>query len=197
MAAQTAIVSFMQTILEAVEKVEETKRALEKLGEYENANNKEFTEPERVEEIESNQASGKYCLILDSACSSTLCGQKWLDSYLDYLGEMKNEVEYKASEKSFIFGGGKPVKSTSCCRLPAVLAGKMIEIDVDVVPNDLPLIFSLGDMKKAQLKLDFTSDTAEIFGEVIKLKITESGHYSVPIDGKKLWRRRPLRQLSQ
>jgi hypothetical protein len=89
------------------------------------------------------------------------------------------------------------VSSLASCRIPAFLAGKMVTITVDVVPNDLPLIFSLGDMKKAQVKLDFTNDTAEIFGQSIKLKTTESGHYSVPIDGVSFKRRKRLRMLSE
>merc|ERR1712227_1167224 len=114
---------------------------------------------------------GKFFLILDSACSSTLCGKKWLEGYLEYLGKAaKDDIEYNPGKRSFIFGGGTPVKSLVCCKIPAYLAGKMISIEVDVVLNDLPLVFSLSDMKKAELKLDFTSDTAEIHGKKVELK---------------------------
>ena len=51
-------------------------------------------------------------------------------------------------------------------------------------------------MKKAEVKLDFTNDTAEIYGQVIKLKTTDSGHYSVPIDGMSFKRRKRCRILS-
>jgi len=175
---------------------EEAKEALMKLSEYEDLR-RGFRELERC--VSSQECvPGRFYLILDSACSSTLCGRKWLDAYLDSLGEeLIGEVEYNNSEKMFVFGGGAPVSSLATCRIPAYLAGAMVTITVDVVPNDLPLIFSLGDMKKAQVKLDFTSDTAEIFGQLINLKITESGHYSVPIDGVSAKRRKRLRQLSE
>lgn len=175
---------------------EEAKQALVRLGEYQSLK-KSFRNLRR-EQSDQNCVPGRFYLILDSACSSTLCGKKWFDDYLDYLGEeMNDEVEYAKGEKTYIFGGGEPVKSLACCRIPAFLAGKRVSIEVDVVPNDLPLIYSLGDMKKAQIKLDFTNDTAEIFGQIINLKITESGHYSVPVDGVTFRKRKGLRQLSQ
>ena len=37
-------------------------------------------------------------------------------------------------------------------------------------------------MKKAQIKLDLTDDSAEIFGKHIYLNQTSSGHYCVPIN---------------
>lgn len=161
---------------------DEAKQALLGLAEYRDL--KTGFRKLRREKSEQKCMPGRFYLILDSACSSTLCGKKWLDEYLEYLGEdMKKEVKGSPGEKSFIFGGGAAVKSLACCRIPAILAGKMVTVEVDVVPNDLPLIFSLVDMKKAQITLDFTSDTAEIFGQHINLKTTESGHYAVPIDG--------------
>jgi len=175
---------------------EEVKRKLKKLCNYQNTKSdlEKITSESKANE---KNAKGEFFLILDSACSSTLCGKKWLESYLEYLGkESLDDVEYNPGKKSFIFGGGTPVKSLLSCRIPAYLAGKFISIEVDVVPNDLPLVFSLNDMKKAGIKLDFTSDSAEIHGKKVNLAITDTGHYSVPIDGAP-WKRRPLRQLSQ
>ena len=49
---------------------------------------------------------GEFYLILDSACSSTLCGKKWLDEYLEHIGEeMAAEVKCSPGEKMFVFGG--------------------------------------------------------------------------------------------
>jgi len=191
---------------------EEAKEALVKLAEYQQMKKglrkemllrdgnkkKKKSKPQREEGDNKTTGNGRFYLILDSACSSTLCGKKWLDEYLEYLGEdLSKEVEYSRSDKSFVFGGGKPVNSLACCRMPAFLAGKMVTVVADVVPNDLPLIYSLSDMKKAGVKLDFTNDTAQIFGQLIQLKVTDSGHYSVPVDGAGVSRRLRLRQLSE
>ena len=50
--------------------------------------------------------------IIDSGCSSTVCGKEWLDTYLDTLNEdEKSSVVWKGSEKWFKFGGGELLKS--------------------------------------------------------------------------------------
>lgn len=125
----------------------------------------------------------RHYMILDSACSGTVCGKKWLDRYLEHLDEeSREEVEYNPGKKTFVFGGGEPLKSIASCRIPALVAGRRVTIVTDVVHSEIPLIYSLTDMKKSQVKLDFTNDTAEIYGKVVKLDMTPTGHYCVPID---------------
>ena len=58
-------------------------------------------------------------------------------------------------------------------------------IQTDVVDGDLPLLFSRESMKKTGSNLDFRSDTLEILGQKIKLIVTESGHYAIPLGRSK------------
>ena len=123
------------------------------------------------------------CAVLDSACSSTVCGADWLDDYLASLDvNNKSKVRKTDSSKRFKFGGGEILKSLGSIEIPAIVATKNVTIKTDVVESDIPLLLSKQAMKKANVKLDLENDTAEIFGKVISLNETTSGHYCVPIN---------------
>ena len=126
------------------------------------------------------------CAVLDSACSSTVCGKEWLSGFLNSLdGEALKNVQKSSSQKVFRFGGGTLLSSEGSYTIPAVLAGKKVNINTDVVDSNIPLLLSKDAMKKACMKLDLESDTAEIFGTKIHLNCTSSGHYCVPIIDEK------------
>ena len=65
-----------------------------------------------------------------------------------------------------------------------MLAGRQVRICTDVVDSHIPLLLSLGAMKRAGIKLDTKNDTAEILGETINLSFTTSGHYCVSLNGE-------------
>lgn len=120
--------------------------------------------------------------VLDSACSSTVCGIDWMDCYLETLSvdDMK-KVKEEESSMSFKFGDGSRVKSLKKITFPAVLAGEKCRIKTDVVNSDIPLLFGKPSMEKARVKIDFEIDCAEVLGRHIQLKCTPSGHYCIPI----------------
>lgn len=123
------------------------------------------------------------CAVLDSACSSTVCGQDWLNGYLDSMNSHDfGRVKHTAGTKTFKFGGGTRLKSQGEYLLPAVIAGREVFVRTDVVDSDIPLLLSREAMKKAEVKLDLVKDTAQIFGKSVSLNLTSSGHYCVPID---------------
>ena len=131
---------------------------------------------------------GELCLeanssaVLDSACSSTVCGENWLEGYLCSLSEEdKDKVARRASGRTFRFGGGPSVKSSEQVTIPAVIAGMNVSIVTDVVSSDIPLLLSKNAMKAAQMTLDLCNDTATFMGTKIILNETASGHYCVPI----------------
>ena len=127
-------------------------------------------------------AEAQNCAVLDSACSSSVCGKEWLNNYLNSLNsDILNNVQRSSSDKIFRFGGGTRLHSEGSFILPATLAGKKVTIKTDVVDSDIPLLLSKDAMKKACMKLDLESDTAEIYGKKIHLNCTSSGHYCIPI----------------
>ena len=141
-----------------------------------------FTGYDKVE-IRRLGTDARNCAILDSACSSTVCGESWIRSYIQSLDEAdKLKVSCIQSHKVFKFGGGTCLSSRGEYRLPAVIAGKDVTIKTDVVESDIPLLLSRTAMKKAAIKMDLEHDTATIMGKEIALNLTSSGHYCIPID---------------
>ena len=123
------------------------------------------------------------CAILDSACTSTVCGQSWLKCYLDSLDDLdRNKVKSSDGIKIFKFGGGEKLKSLAQYNIPAMIAGEEVTIKTDVVNSDIPLLLSKEAMKNIRVKLDLEHDTAEILGKSMALNHTTSGHYCLPID---------------
>lgn len=162
------------------------KEALSALDNKNNTRNDDSTLTSKSTKSQMNpkkQTPGRFYMILDSACSGTVCGKKWLDRYLNSLdAESKKGIVYTAGTKTFVFGGGEPLKSVALCRIPAQVAGRRVMIETDVVHSGIPLIYSLSDMKKSQVILNFNNDTAQIYGEDVRLNMTPTGHYCVPID---------------
>ena len=121
------------------------------------------------------------CAVLDSACSSTVCGIDWIDCYIGSLSDKELlEVIEEKSDTSFKFGSGT-VRSLKKVTIPAVLAGEKIKIKTDVVECDIPLLFGKPSMIKARVKIDFEKNCANILGKYVKLECTPSGHYCLPI----------------
>ena len=117
------------------------------------------------------------CAVLDSACSSTVCGESWLKEYMSSLDEnIKGRVIQKEGNRVFKFGGGTKLKSKGEFTLPAIMAGKNVQIKTDIVESDIPLLLSRSAMKSAGVKLDLENDTANIFGKDVMLNLTNSGH---------------------
>ena len=134
-------------------------------------------------EVHQLGIDARNCAVLDSACSSTVCGEDWLGSYIHSLDEFdKKKVRQTAGEKMFKFGGGTRLKSKGEYHLPAILAGKEVTITTYVVESDIPLLLSRSAMKRAGVKMDLENDSANIFGKDVALNLTFSGHYCIPID---------------
>ena len=123
------------------------------------------------------------CAVLDSACTSTVCGIGWMRSFLECLeSSERDKVIKRPGEKTFKFGGGELLKSMGAYEIPVTLAGKKVTIAADVVESDIPLLLSAETMKAAKVKLNLEDDTAEILGSVVALDFTSAGHYCVPLD---------------
>ena len=125
---------------------------------------------------------GINCTVLDSACSSTVCGKNWLSMYFASLdSDLPNNIKKEDGSRMFKFGGGECLKAIAQYGIPAYLSEKIVIIRTDVVPSDIRLLLSLNAMKKAKIKLDLEQDCATIFGKNVVLHHTSSGHYCVQL----------------
>ena len=120
--------------------------------------------------------------VLDSACSSTVCGKAWLEDFLNSRSvDDTRVVERRDSTKTFRFGNDGILKSEGEYVIPANLVGKPVNIVTDVVDSNIPLLLSLNSLKAAKVVIDTVTDSAIILGRKVSLDRTSSGHYCVSI----------------
>lgn len=64
--------------------------------------------------------------VRDTACTRTVCGEKWLDRYVSQLtqDELLKMKDIK-SARPFKFGDGRIVHSTKKVKIPAVIATRL------------------------------------------------------------------------
>ena len=55
---------------------------------------------------------------------------------------------------------------------PAFLADHAVRINTDVVEADILMLLSKDAVKRAKVKLDLESDTAEVLGQSVSLDLT-------------------------
>ena len=118
--------------------------------------------------------------VLDSACSSNVCGKRWIEDLIDKL-KVKDKVSRDSSVKIFNFGGGEKLYSLGTITFPCLLAGKNISITTDVVDSDIPLLLSIKTMKDFGMVWDFQKGTVSVFGKEVTLDVSSCGHHSIQI----------------
>lgn len=120
--------------------------------------------------------------ILDSGCSNTVCGEHWMSKFIENLSdEERGMIKIKPSSQTFTFGDGKTVRSKRKVTIPCWMGGTSGEITTDVVDCNIPLLLSRRSMKAVGFILYFKKDEVIVNNRHIKLKVTKSGHYALPI----------------
>ena len=138
-----------------------------------------YDEPHRLKSL---VAESMNCGVLDSGASKTVCGKPWFQVYLDSLEEEdRSKITYKASSNIFKFGDGNKVNSVKQAEIPAVIGNVETMIQTDIVNSDIPLLLSKSSMKRAATELNFKDDTVNILGQNLPLRVTSSGHYTLPL----------------
>ena len=120
--------------------------------------------------------------VLDSACTKTVTGRAWKDTYLKSLSnEEISQIKTLPGGTVFRFDGEMKKESSEKLILPCTIAGRKVMIQTNiVVDSDIPLLLSKPDMKRLRLQLNMENDIAKIFDKVI-VGTTLSGHYLIPI----------------
>ena len=134
-------------------------------------------------ELNKFTAEALNCAAMDSCCSATIAGQKWLAIYLKALPkDLKALVAGpKPSNKSFMFGNEGTLASSEAYNIPLVIGDTLYNIDIDVVESDIPLLLSKGDMGEIGITLDMKNDTATVDGKSIHMITTSAGHPVIPL----------------
>ena len=122
--------------------------------------------------------------VLDTACTRTVTGEKWLSEFVSTLTEEEAgmiEKSRKVSNAIFKFGDGVEQKSKGQVVIPTLIGNRKVNIEVDVVECDIPLLIGKPSMKRLKMVIDFVNNKATALGQIIKLRTTKSGHYCIPL----------------
>ena len=120
-------------------------------------------------------------VLIDCACPTTVAGEKWIMKFIQKLSkEDKKRVKLEKSERIFKFGGGEKRKSKCLLEFPCNLGGKNIKLRAEVIDAELPLLLGNNSLEKAEAVLHI-GKKKELFGEVLDMAKTDSGHYSLSI----------------
>ena len=140
---------------------------------------------EQVEQcfLEQEVSETLNCAVVDSGCTSNVVGINWLHCYLDTFPS-NITLQERQSGKTFRFGPSKSYPSLKQVIIPANIDDIEVEIVVDVVDCEIPLLLSKQFMKDADSTLDFVSDCITMYGKRVALMHTSGGHYCIPISSK-------------
>ena len=124
--------------------------------------------------------------VLDSGAPATVAGKVWMKCYIDGLPASQQEmIVYSETSNSFKFGSGSVFPSIYKVKVPAVIGGKEVFIESDVVDTHIPMLLSKAAMKKANTNINFKDDTVYMLGQKLNILLTSSGHYAVPLGNSK------------
>ena len=120
--------------------------------------------------------------ILDSGCSKTVCGKKWLSVYLDTLSVMdRKSVKRNESSNQFRFGGGQIFPSMGSVYIPIYIGTRRIILCTDTVVCDVPLLLSRETLQKLHTTIDFKDNKVSMLDIDISIVLSDSGHYCLPL----------------
>ena len=120
--------------------------------------------------------------VMDTGCSTTVCGKSWLGSYVACLDEKEiSAIQEFESTSTFTFGDGQCYPSEKRVILPCWIGKIKANISVDVVTCDIPLLLSAKSMKNANMIWDFKNDSVKIGSNLVNLIRSSSGHYLLPL----------------
>ena len=133
--------------------------------------------PQELKHLKSETWSSA---LLDCGASKAVCGKEWLNQYKSNISEYRQQnIKYTPSNHVYRFGDRRKITAIESVTFPAKIGGEHINIQSDMFVNDIPLLYSLSSMKKAEMKINFQNDTINAFGGNIPLITTTSGHYAI------------------
>ena len=137
-------------------------------------------------ELSRFTAESLNCAALDTCCTSSVSGDKWMQIYLKAIPKhLQNRIKGPFSTGTeFTFGNSQSLKSGKAYKIPIVVAGDIHEITVDIIPSDIPLLLSKSHMKQLGIALDMVNDTATANGKPLKVNTTSAGHFIINLLGE-------------
>ena len=122
--------------------------------------------------------------ITDTACSKTVAGTPWMDSFLAEARRSGFEPEVVGTKDAFKFGASKVFEASYAVFVTFGLGNYVVKIKVCVVHGDVPLLLSRSVLGGLGMILDIARNKAD-FRSVgvhdLQLQVTETGHPALPV----------------
>ena len=161
-----------------------------------NGSKQELGADSQVELVMVTEREDQLCLlvedakdrgVLDSACSRTVAGAAWVQSYLRKLKDYDEEsIPREEGDTQFQFGGGEMRKSLMRIGLPCMVGDIKITLFTEVVDAEIPLLIGTNSLEKAKAKLDFGLHRATIFETEVEMFRVGSGHFCIQLFSENL-----------
>ena len=125
--------------------------------------------------------------IIDTACTKTTSGEKWLLNFIKYLvNTALNKVQVIPSRKVFKFGDGQKVYLKYKAIIPVKIGKTNCYIQTEIVNEKILLLLSGSSLKKADTYINIKDDKVQTFDQDINVCMTTNGHYAVEILSEKV-----------
>ena len=125
--------------------------------------------------------------VLDSGCSKSVAGIGWVESYTNAISpDYSKQIKLSPSSEVYMFGGGEKRKSKGNISLPTLIGDNRVFISMDVVDASIPLLIGTNSMKAGKAILNFDSNEAIFFDEVVPMMEVGSGHFCIGLVSENL-----------
>ena len=143
-----------------------------------------FTTDEQ--ELSKFTAESLNAAALDTCCSSSVAGTKWIKIYMEAIPKhLKHLLSGPhMSKTSFTFGNQQSLSSLGTYKIPVIIANEIHELEIDVINSDIPLLMSKEHMKQLGIVINMINDTATANSNPVKLHTTSAGHYIINLLGQ-------------
>ena len=124
----------------------------------------------------TQEAAG--AMALDSCCSRTLCGEKWLKDHRRMMPKnMREQLKGPMpSDVVFTFGDGRKLRSKGKYQVPVIIYGVKAKLIAELVESDIPMLLSKTAMERLGVVLNFAEKKTTVFGITRTMVETSLGH---------------------
>ena len=125
--------------------------------------------------------------ITDTACSKSVMGQKWLESYLRLAKETGVDTQFLDCHDDFRFGASRLFHANFSATIVIQIRDRVFMLRASVVQGEVPLLMSRGALSKLGMVYDLEGHSAQFkhLGiERFSLMTTDSGHPAIPVTPK-------------
>ena len=128
--------------------------------------------------------AAKLLAITDTACSKSVAGNSWVDSYIEEAKRCGCEPQFVSCKEAFRFGASKVFVAGYAIVICFSLGNYTVALKVAVVNGEVPLLVSRPALARMGMIMDIEANTAS-FKKLqvadMELTVTETGHPAFPV----------------